>query len=194
MLFYSYLAVLDAEDRNCAEQIFEKYHKFIYEIAYNILNNHQDAEDTLDEVMINIMKNIEKFSHVSRNDIEAQIVIYSRNAAINLYNRNKRRNKVEVSFTYTNEEDELEDIEIEDDRESVEELSISNETVEIVRKHLKKLPIEQRDVIKLVYALGYSNVEAARVLHITPNAVGLRLFKAKKKLLELVGGELNERI
>lgn len=194
MLFYSFLAVLDAEDRSCAEQIFEKYHKYIYEIAYNILHNHQDAEDTLDEVMINIMKNIERFNHASRNDIEAQIVIYSRNAAINLYNKNKRRKTVEVPFTYVNDEDELEEIEIEDIDVSMDEVIITNETVEIVRHYLSQLSIEQKDVIKLIYALGYSNVEAAKVLHITPNAVGLRLFKAKKRLLELAGGDLNERI
>ena len=32
------------------------------------------------------------------------------------------------------------------------------------------------------------------VLNITPNAVGLRLFRAKKRLLKMAGGELDERI
>lgn len=49
MLFYGFLAALDADNRNFAEQLFEKYHKYIYEIAHNILNNHQDSEDTVDE-------------------------------------------------------------------------------------------------------------------------------------------------
>ena len=194
MLFYSFLAVLDAEDRNFAEQLFEKYHKYIYEIVYNILNNHQDSEDTVDEVMINIIKNIDRFNNASVNDIVAQIVIYSRHAAINLYNKNKHRNKIEGYYTYENDEDEFEEIEYEDTSETVEERIITQETVEIVRKYLKQLTPEHRDVIKLVFVLGYTNVQAARVLHITPNAVGLRLFKAKKKLLELAGGELNERI
>ena len=194
MLFYSFLAVLDAEDRNFAEQLFEKYHKYIYEIVYNILNNHQDSEDTVDEVMINIIKNIDRFNNASGNDIVAQIVIYSRHAAINLYNKNKRRNKVEGYYTYVNDENEFEEIEYEDTSESVEERIITQETVEIVRKYLTQLTPEHRDIIKLVFVLGYTNVQAARVLHITPNAVGLRLFKAKKKLLELAGGELNERI
>ena len=194
MLFYSFLAVLDAEDRSFAEQLFEKYHKYIYEIVYNILNNHQDSEDTVDEVMINIMKNIDRFNNASGNDIVAQIVIYSRHAAINLYNKNKRRNKVEGYYTYVNDENEFEEIEYEDTSETVEERIITQETVEIVRKYLTQLTPEHRDIIKLVFVLGYTNVQAARVLHITPNAVGLRLFKAKKKLLELAGGELNERI
>ena len=69
MLFYSFLAVLDAEDRSFAEQLCEKYHKYIYEIAYNILNNHQDSEDTVDEVMINIMKNIDRFNNAKQAEV-----------------------------------------------------------------------------------------------------------------------------
>lgn len=194
MFFYAMLLSLGADDRDFVEKIFEKYHKYIYEIAFNILNNHQDAEDIVDDVMINIIKNIEKFLHASGNEIKAQIVIYSRNTAINLYNRNKRRIKHEVSHTYVNEDGEMEEIEIEDLGESMEEFIIRKETVEIVRCCLQQLSVEHRDAIKLVYALGYSNVEAAKVLEITPNAFGLRLYKAKKKLLELAGGELYDRI
>ncbi len=194
MFFYAMLLSLDTDDRDFVEKIFEKYHKYIYEIAFNILHNHQDAEDIVDEVMIKIIKNIEKFLHASENEIKAQIVIYGRNTAINLYNKNKRRIKHKVNYTYVNEDGEIEEIEIEDPSESMAELVIRKETVEIVQRYLQQLSVEHRDAIKLVYALGYSNVEAAKVLEITPNAFGLRLYKAKKKLLELAGGELYDRI
>ena len=38
----------------------------------------------LNSITHHIIKNIDKFNHVSGNDIVAQIVIYSRNTAINL--------------------------------------------------------------------------------------------------------------
>lgn len=193
MLFYSYLAALDDDERNCAKDIFENYYKLIYEVAYKVLNNRPDAEDTVDEVMINVMKNIERFTCVDRNDIESQLVIYSRNAAINIYNKNKRRSKHFQSFTYLNEDDNLEEIDLADEDSSVEDIVISKETSEIVRRCLCKLSQEYQDVIELVYGMGYTNVEVARVLHITPNAVGMRLFRARKKLLSIVGGELLER-
>lgn len=194
MFFYGMLSVLDTDKRNFVESLFEKYHKHIYEIAYRILHNHHDAEDTLNEVMISILKNIDKFFGAPGNEIEAQIVIYSRNAAINLYNKNKRRAKSERHYTHVNDDGEFEEIVLENMGEDLDEIIINAETTEIVRRHIKLLPIEQRDVIKLVYYLGYTNVEAAKILHITPNAVGLRLYKAKKKLLDLAGGELDERI
>lgn len=194
MLFIAILSALYGDERNCAEEIFENYYKLIYKIAFGILNKKQDTEDILNDVMVSIMTNIKKFIYASRNEIIAQIVIYSRNAALNLYNKNNRRYKSELSLTITNEDNEYEDIELADSNLNVEDIILSKETEEIVQKYLNCLSVEYRDVIKLVYGLGYSNIEAAQVLHITPNAVGLRLFKAKKKLLKLAGDELSERI
>ena len=76
----------------------------------------------------------------------------------------------------------------------MDEVLLSKENSEIVAKYVKQLTFEQQDVIMLVYTLGYSNVEAANVLGISSNAVGMRLFKAKKKLLELGGDELHELV
>lgn len=194
MFFCTFVMSLEVEERNCVEAFFEQYRNLIYTISFDILNNHHDAEDIVNDVMLSVAKNIGKFIDASGNEITAQIVIYSRNASINLYKKNNRRYQVEMPFTYINDDEELEEIEMEDRSESIDELILTKERVEIVKKYLKLLPIELQDTIKLVYSLGYSNVEAARILKITPNAVGLRLLKAKRKLLKLSGGELSEHI
>ena len=194
MFFCAYMMSLEVEERNCVEIIFEQYRNLIYTIAFDILHNHHDAEDIVNDVMLSVAKNVEKFIDAGGNEITAQIVIYSRNASFNLYKKNNRRSKIEMPFTFVNDDEELEEIDMEDLGESVDEIILTKEKVATVRKYLKLLPVELQDTIKLVYSLGYSNVEAARILHITPNAVGLRLFKAKKKLLKLSGGELNEDI
>ncbi len=174
--------------------IFEKYYKLIYEVAYKVLNNREDAEDTVDNVMINVIKNVERFMGVSRNDIQAQLVIYSRNAAINLYNRNKKKGNLIDSITYIDDDNNLSEIDIPDESATLDDIILSKETAEIIAGYLEKLPREYKDIIELVYGMGYTNVEAARVLGITPNAAGLRLFRAKKKLYEIAGGELYERV
>ncbi len=187
-MIFALMLALDPHETSCAEKIFEDHNKLIYKIALDILHNEHDAEEALSEVMISVIKNIQKFSHATRNEIVSQIVIYSRNAAINVYRKNKRRIKRE-SFLCYGEYDATFDI---PSLSSLEEEYISKEAVEILKKHMKELPDEYRDVLNLVYNFGYSNVEAAKILHITPNAVGLRLFRAKKKLLELIGDELDE--
>ena len=194
MLFYVALMTLDEENQEFVGQLYEKYKKKIYEIAYAILKNRHDAEEIVDEVMINVIDNVEKFVQSDGNETLAQLVIYSRNAAINLYKVKKRRSANEIPFTYLNEEGDNEDIEIEDDAPGMDDVLLSKENSEIVARYVKQLTLEQQDAIMLVYTLGYSNVEAANVLGISSNAVGMRLFKAKKKLLELGGDELHELV
>lgn len=194
MLFYLILATLEDDERNCAENIFVTYEKKIYEIAHRIVKNHHDAEDTLDRVMIDVMENIDKFLGKSRNIIEAQIVIYTRNEAINTYNRNKRKSKFESPSSFFNEDGEREDMDLIDDSVDVEQIILNRETVELFENLLLELSQDNRDTIKLVYLYGYSYKEAAKILHITPNAVALRLQKAKKKLIKMAGGEFVARI
>ena len=194
MLFYVALMTLDEENQEFVGQLYEKYKKKIYEIAYAILKNRHDAEEIVDEVMINVIDNVEKFVQSDGNETLAQLVIYSRNAAINLYKVKKRRSANEIPFTYLNEEGDNEDIESEDDAPGMDDVLLSKENSEIVARYVKQLTLEQQDAIMLVYTLGYSNVEAANVLGISSNAVGMRLFKAKKKLIEIGGDELHELV
>lgn len=193
MLFNFILMTLNEDDKSFVCSLYETHKSKIYEIANSILRNRHDAEEVVNEVMINVIKNIEKFIHANQNEIIAQLVIYSRNAAINLYNAKKRRCEHEMPYTYINEDGEYEEIETSDASTGVDDVALSKENSEIILKHLRQLTQEQQDVITLLYALGYSNVEAAQVLNITPNAVGMRLYKAKKRLLALGGDELRER-
>lgn len=194
LLFYLALLTLDEDKQDFVGQLYEKHKKKIYEIAYKILKNGHDAEEIVNEVMLNVISNVEKFVQSDGNETLAQLVIYSRNAAINLYKVKKRRSAHEIPLTYLNEDGENEDIEIEDDAAGMDEVLLSKENSEIVARYVKQLTLEQQDAIMLVYTLGYSNVEAANVLGISSNAVGMRLFKAKIKLLELGGDELHELV
>lgn len=194
MLFYIVLQTLDEKNQDFVEGIFEENKKRIFEIANAILKNRHDADEIVDEVMINVIKNVEKFVQSDGNEILAQLVIYTRNAAINCYNAKKRRSAHEVSLTYINEDGEYEDIEVPDNTSDIDDVLLSKENAEKIKKYLKQLTQEQQDAIALVFELGYSNVEAATVLGISPNAVGMRLFKAKKKLLEIGGDDLRELI
>lgn len=185
---------LSEDERSLAEKIYIEYKKYIYLQAYKILNNKQDAEDVVDRVMLDVLSNIEKFQSSDRNETAAQIVIYTRNSAINVYRKNKRRADSEVGLVYINDDDEMMDVDLTDSSADVEKITLSHETADIIKRHLLTLPKEQQDAISLVYGLGYSNVEAAKILGISANAVALRIYKAKKKLIKTAGGELRERI
>ena len=47
--------------------------------------------------------------------------------------------------------------------------------------------------MELVYGMGHTNVEAARVLGVSSNTVGLRLLRTKQKSVEFLKGGHNEQ-
>ncbi len=127
MLFTVMLAALEEDERSLAELIYIKYKRQIYKIAYSILNNHHDAEDVLNDVVLNVINNIEKFVDSDGNKTAAQIVIYSRNAAINRYNKNKRKSEAESSVSYMDEDGTLNNVDIPDSDANLEEITIEPE-------------------------------------------------------------------
>ena len=57
MIFTQMLAILDDNEQNLVMEIYDKYKKYIFSIAYDILKNQHDSEDVLNDVMIKIIKN-----------------------------------------------------------------------------------------------------------------------------------------
>lgn len=193
MLFYLYLLSLGEDDQRLVLTIYEAYRQKIYAIALDIVGNREDAEDVSQTVMMNVMKNLDKFRAADETDTENQIYIYTRNAAINRYNKNKKRREREDVYT------EADDVGTDDgfsadELQSIENIVITKETVAVVRDALRKLPETLRDAINLVYLEGYSLTEAATLLKTTPGTISKRLARAKKKLLEGYGKVLYERI
>ena len=55
-----------------------------------------------------------------------------------------------------------------------------------VRLLLEKLDYEERELIRLKYFEEISNIEIAEVMGITPNNVGVKLYRALKRLKQLM--------
>lgn len=185
MPFWELLATLDDDDRDFVVRIYNEYADKMYSYAFKMLNNQADAEDAVGEIMYTIVKYISKFDGKSRTEVYNQIVIFMRaiikNTTINAYNKRKRRVSREVSVS-EGYEDERFDIELLDTTFDVTDVVISNETRECVKNGVLTLSEDTRDTINLVYVCGYSCVEAADILKISPSAVRARLFKARQKL------------
>jgi RNA polymerase sigma-70 factor (ECF subfamily) len=72
---------------------------------------------------------------------------------------------------------------------STEEPSKQLETRELhgkVRELLKQMREEDREVLVLRYALGWSSIRIGKTLDTTPSAVDMRLSRARRRLAELL--------
>ena len=55
--FYISLAET-AEDKSLIERLYNGYERYMYAVAFSVLHNEQDAEDTVHEAFLRIIKNL----------------------------------------------------------------------------------------------------------------------------------------
>lgn len=81
------VAINDESDRDFVEDIYNKYGKKMYLVAFGVLKKKVDAEDCVHDVIKIIIDNIERFRNADYNHLINLIVKCTRNDAINKYNK-----------------------------------------------------------------------------------------------------------
>lgn len=171
--------VADESKQKALEDLYNTHGVRMYNAAYRILENRQDAEDALQDTFIKIYKNIDRFMSLSGDDLILLIIIYTRNTARDI----KRRRNTEKKYTaerFEDEDGELVFPDIADTGADVEETVINNELIKTVRDCIDGLPDGQRDVIIMKYRLGMREREIAEALGISETAVSSRVLRAKE--------------
>jgi RNA polymerase sigma-70 factor (ECF subfamily) len=185
MLILAMLTELDAEEQDLVLEIWERYGETMYAVALDVLGNREDAEDAVEETVLHIMSRLDKFRDRDGDSVKNQIVIYiravARNAAIDAYRKKKRRGGREIPMPEDAPEPE-------DDAPIPEEIVLTRELQKTVQDALNLLPRITKDAVTLFYLEDYSYEEIADTLAIPVSQVKGRLFRARKKLREILGG------
>lgn len=173
----AYLLLIDNEtERDKFEQLYIRYKGSMFKIANDILKDVGLSEDIVHQSFIKIMNNLHKIDDVFSNKTRAFIVIIVRNTAIDMYRKRKGHNTLY-----------LENLKKEpiDGNMSPPEFVIAEESFELMKDNISKMPQIYSDVIVLRYINGFSNSEIAEILNISNGNVRLRLHKARKMLLKI---------
>lgn len=148
------------------EQLYQTYRGFMYYIANDVLHNPEDAEDIVHDAFFRIARNIKKISNVDSPRTRAYIAIIVRSMAIDLY-RKHRQHFVE----------DLSEID-----ESLIPCRSDSYELKYCFSHLSE---QERDVILLRYAHGYSVAEIAEILGLSYSATAKIIERAVSKLKKL---------
>ncbi len=88
---YYILDTLDTKEQKItATYICDRFDRLMYSVALKILRSEVDAEDAVVQTVIHICENIDRFMGKSDADLKRMVGRYAKNAAINIYNKNKR--------------------------------------------------------------------------------------------------------
>jgi RNA polymerase sigma factor (sigma-70 family) len=153
------------------KMLVERYQNLVFTIAFRITNNREEAEEVAQDVFMKVYNGLADFKGESKFSSWLYRIAY--NTALT-----KIRNRKQGFQALDNEHGE-----------------VTNEadqvfTREYLNKAINMLEPDEATVITLFYLSEQSLDEIAEVLSIAPNAVKVRLHRARKKLrekLELIG-------
>lgn len=148
-----------------AEQILTDYGNNILRLAYSYLHNKSDAEEILQDTLIQFLRMAPTFK------TEEYKKAWLLRVAGNL-------SKNRIQYNRTRDADEL-------NEELAEE---KRKDLSFVWEAVKALPVKYREVIHLFYYEGYSTAEIASILHEKETTVRSHLGRGRGKLRELLKG------
>ena len=155
-----------AETNGRAEMILTRFGDSILRYAYTYLHNMSDAEEVLQDTLVQFLKTAPEFE--SENHEKAWLLRVAANLSKNRIRYNKLRETDELNEELVAEE--------------CEDLSFVWEAV-------KSLPVKYREVIHLFYHEGYQTAQIAKVLGRNESTVRSDLRRGREKLKEVLKGE-----
>lgn len=175
------LKKISGKDTSALSDLYDRHSKYLYTIIYYILKDDAEAEDTLQEVFLQIWEKIDSYDENLGNPV-AWITRITRNKAID-----RLRSK---SFKNRSSETDIERIfDLSSDSNPEKNTSYSQEQFEISNA-LQTLNQNQRDLIEFAYFKGFSQSELAEHFNIPLGTVKTRIRAAmillRNKLKHLI--------
>jgi len=149
-------------------RLYNQYSKAMYNLAYRILNNREDAEDILQEAFIECFRNIDSFRFESTFGAWLKKIIV--NKCINYI----KKKKIDVTLFETLPPTVYE-----------EEEEVIYKTEKII-KGIEMLPDGYRIILTLYLLEGYDHSEISQILGISESTSKSQYSRAKEKLRSIL--------
>jgi RNA polymerase sigma-70 factor (ECF subfamily) len=168
------------------KELFDSYSTLVYNVAYRMLQNKQDAEDVTQEVFFQAYKSLKQFR------AESQLSTWLYRIAVNRSLNHQRKRKLErwLSLDFDSDEKNAKNFDALGSTEvNADTVMEKKDTERIVQEAINALPSQQRIAILLHRYEELSYEEIAIIMGVTVASVESRLHRAKqtlaKKLLPL---------
>lgn len=157
-------------DREAYFKLYKLYSRGMYNVAFRIVHDEEEAEDVLQEAFINAFRNLSLY----RGD--ATFGAWLKRIVVNKSINSVKRKRM----------DRFPEEGVEVAEENNEEFLDFPYTVEKVRSAMEKLPDGYRMVLSLYLLEGYDHGEIAEILGISESTSKSQFNRSKKKLRELL--------
>ena len=167
---------------NAFEQLVEDQSKIVYNLCLRMVGNEQDACDLSQEAFLKAYTNLSAF----RGDSKFSSWLYRMTTNLCLDFLRRRSRQKTVLLTYDTDDGGENFLQIPDNAPSPEAEAERRELRDAVRQGLSELPESQREILLLREIGQLSYEEIARQLAMEPGTVKSRIFRARKRLCEIL--------
>jgi RNA polymerase sigma-70 factor (ECF subfamily) len=166
-----------AKDRQAFEILYHRYARRLYRYLSKLITQRELIEEVLDDVMLVVWQNAARFNHTSR--ISTWIFGIAYHKALKALTRSSNQSPDMPSAM---PEEWI-------DREGPEGAMRRQELHSILARALETLSPELRTVVELTFYHECSYQEIAEITECPVNTVKTRMFHARRRLAQLLGGQ-----
>ena len=181
----SFVALLREGDPGAFETLVRTHMPALLRVARRFMRSEEDARDVVQDAFVSAFRSIGKFeSNAQLSTWLHRIVV---NAALMRLRTQRRRPEEDIEeYLPRFSEDGHQVSPTENWTETAETILQRTELSDIVRNAIDQLPDTYREVVLLRDIEELSTDEAAQTLGVTPNAVKIRLHRARQALRTLL--------
>ena len=81
------MMLFDTEERTKFKELYETYRDYMYWISYSIIHNKQDAEDSVHNAFLKIIRVLDKIDLEQPEKTKMFLTIIAKNTAIDFYRK-----------------------------------------------------------------------------------------------------------
>ena len=169
-------------DANAYEELVLANQKNVYNLALKLTCNEEDALDMSQEAFLKAYIQLASFHGRSRFSVWMYRLTY--NLCIDFLR--KKPKSPDMSLTYQDDGNNIEDIDIPDMRNLPEDVLLREETKQVISESIDELGPSHREILVMREVTGMAYSDIAGILNISEGTVKSRLSRARKNLVSIL--------
>ena len=177
------------KEENALARLYDLYSKLLYSLIFRIIKKHEDAEEILQAIFLQVWDKAGLFD-LQKGNVYSWLITLARNKAIDRIRSKTFKEQSRLSGLNRIDEMVLEKNYNLESNLDVRYIMDEKERITIITKALDELPAEQKKVIELAYYDGFTQMEISETLSVPLGTVKTRTRQALIKLENLLSKAL----
>ncbi len=176
---------LAAGEESALNELMIRYREEIFRFCWRFTENVADAQELTEETFVRVYFNAGKFK--PQASVKTWIFTITRNLCRDLIRRRKKHRFLQSIFASNDGEEwkTHEETLVEPSLDAASSLA-SDEYTDEIREAIRNLPEKLRFPFVCCALEGHSHEEAAAILKLSPKAVEMRIYRARKQLQKAI--------